>query len=252
MSRLSSRLNRPQIMERYGMETPRLATASIAAILVWFGLLLLAGCGEVEQAEQPPEPRMESRYTSAEALIDYYNSFASIDPVVFSEYVKLLYAENDLQEQLVDRYRKSIPGTILSSAVRQRFDESLVHDSYNFTTKPNQSPARLVENSGDRAQAAYVNTMGRNARLHLVKIGDRWWISGYTLEYDPLEETDPQSMAKSEAYVGLYAAISPGLLQRLQGGEFETIQQFRTALSAAMREHMQRDPDRYRILFSDD
>ncbi|MEE8154686.1 MAG: hypothetical protein V3T53_06960 [Phycisphaerales bacterium] len=98
----------------------------------------------------------------------------------------------------------------------------------------------------------YVDATGRDGRIYLVKIGERWWVSGYTLEYDPLQETDPQSMAKSEAYGGLYAAVSPGLVQRLQGGEFATIQQFRAALRAAMRDHMQRDPDRYRILFSDD
>ncbi len=188
----------------------------LLGVLVRVGLLLLAvaGCGESEPPDQPLEPQQtDSRYTSAEALIDHYNSFATTDPVNFSEYVKLLYAESDLQERLVNSYRMMISVTSLSSAVRQRFNESLVEDSYNFTTEPNKSSARLVEDSGDRAQATYVNTIGRDAHLYLVKIGDRWWVSGYTLEYDPLEDTDPQAMAKSEAYVGLYAAISPGLLR---------------------------------------
>ena len=234
------------------METPRLATASIASVLVWFSLLLLAGCGEIEQTEQPREPQVESRYTTSEALITYSNSLTRRDPVNFGEWSKLLYAENDLQRRLIQGYKAALPVLDLSTAVRQRFNESLVEDSDNFTTTPSREPARIVEHDGDRAQAVYVDATGRDGRLYLVKIGDRWWISGYTLEYDPLEKTDPQSMAKSEVYVGLYAAISPGLLQRLQGGEFETIQQFRAARTDAMREHMRRDPDRYRILYNDD
>ncbi len=166
--------------------------------------------------------------------------------------MKLLYAENDLQGRLIQGYKAALPVLELSAAVRQRFNESLIEDSDNFTTKPTRVLARIVEHDGERAEGVYVDAAGRDGRLYLVKIGDRWWISGYTLEYDPLENTDPQAMAKSEAYVGLYAAISPGLLQRLQGGEFETIQQFRAAVSAAIREHVRQDPERYRILFSDD
>ncbi|MCA9290405.1 MAG: hypothetical protein KDA25_04705, partial [Phycisphaerales bacterium] len=38
---------------------------------------------------------------------------------------------------------------------------------------------------GARAIAAYSDADRRPHDLHLVRVGDRWWISGYTFEYDP-------------------------------------------------------------------
>lgn len=224
----------------------------VLAMVPILGLNLLAGCGDRQEPTAPESMDADPRVVSPQALIDYSNSLTRRDPVNFSEFVQLLYAENNLQRRLIQGYKTALPVLDLSTAVRQRFNESLIEDSDNFTTKPSREPARIVENDGERAEAVYVDATGRDGRIYLVKIGDRWWISGYTLEYDPLEKTDPQSMAKSEAYVELYAAVSPGLLRRLHGGEFETIQQFRAALGAAMREHMQQDPDKFRIFFNDD
>lgn len=163
------------------MEITRSATISISSILVWFGLLLLAvaGCGESEPPDQSLEPQQtDSRYTSAEALIGYSNSLTQADPVDFGEWTKLLYKENDLQQRLIQVYKTALPVLDLSTAVRQRFNDSLIDDSDNYTTKPSREPARIVEHDGERAEAVYVDATGLDGRLYLVKIGDRWWVSG--------------------------------------------------------------------------
>ena len=185
------------------MTITRVSIVVLTSLAAWFALVFPVGCSEVEHADQPPEPGMDSRYTSAESLIDYSNSLTRRDPVNFREFVQLLYAENDLQKRLIQGYKTALPVLDLSTAVRQRFNESLVEDSDNYTTKPSREPGRIVKHDGERAEAVYVDATGLDGRIYLVKIGDRWWISGYTIEYDPLKKTDQQSMAKSEAYGGL-------------------------------------------------
>ncbi len=167
----------------------------------------------------------------------------------FRKFASELYAENELQERLARHYRAALPVLDLSTAVRQRFDDALVEGSDNFTTKPDQRPARLVSSDEDRAEAVYTDSSGVEGPLHLVKIGERWWFSGYTLEYDPLEDLDPDALEKSDAYVDLYAALAPDLLRRVNADEFSTIQEFWAALSMAIDGEVRKHPDRYETLF---
>lgn len=220
---------------------------------VVFVLTALAACGSKEKEVISSETQtVDARFASAKALIDYFNLNGSSDPINFKNYVDNLYAENDLQKRMIARYRVLIPVLDLSTAVRQRFNDTLIEGSRSYNTEPIQKLAQLVKNTGDRVEALYSDSAGDEGRVHFVKLNERWWISGYTLEYDPFADTDPKAMIKDEQSAALYAAVAPELILRISDDEFTTIEQFRDAFREALGVEIRKNPEDYRILFTDD
>ena len=81
-------------------------------------------------------------------------------------------------------------------------------------------PARLTEHSDGRAVATYVDSLGLQHKLHLVNIGERWWISGYTMQYESLVEE--QMLDRLDEITRRRAEVKRQLLPRLLAGEFRT------------------------------
>ena len=75
---------------------------------------------------------------------------------------------------------------------------------------------------------------GSESDLYLVLIGDRWWMSGYTLEYDPLLKGLRENLEGNERVMRNLAAVAPGITRRLGNGEFDAADEVRAAFGEAL------------------
>jgi hypothetical protein len=115
-------------------------------------VLAVPGCsGGDDQGALPPQI-VDVRYATPEAIIEEFKTVAQ-DTGALAE---LCYAESELQGELIGM--AALP--------------------------PPAGPVTIRTADGARAVAGYKDEQTRSHDLHLVKIGDRWWVSGYTFEYD--------------------------------------------------------------------
>jgi hypothetical protein len=72
-----------------------------------------------------------------------------------------------------------------------------------------------------------------------IKVGDRWWISGYTLDDDPdFENRDTKAFAETERFFGHIGPHEPAIAERIRQGELSTVNEAKTALfEAVFKEH---------------
>lgn len=210
------------------------AVLVIASLLL--NLSLLSGCEDRPTNGVVRASQVDPWHASPEALVEYFNSLFTTDPINFRSYVAAFYAENDLQRRLVRLHSALPPVLDLSTAVRERFNDTIIPDADNFSSEPISTPAHITERTEGRAQATYTEFDGKEATLYLVQIGEQWWISGFTLEYDPLLPSSDESLAFWEDVVNSYAAVGPNLTGRVRAGEFGSITDFRDALGAAVQD----------------
>jgi hypothetical protein len=224
-----------------------------------FTLLLLCGiawtatgCGS--QDDQPSsQASADPRFVSAEALIEHLNRVILSHPVDAGEFESLFYAENDKQRDLLGIFSASLMTIELDRAMLDRFDEL-----FDEAAGPNgleykfAQPARLYRPGTDRAEARAVDWLDEAWNFHLVKISDRWWISGYTFEYDPLWQELDEEMVKLIPYIrlmrNLTRAVSGDLGRRTKKGEFDTGQAVRRAFMPAIVEYAKANPSQAKAI----
>ncbi len=118
-----------------------------------------AGCGgggDQKESKGPTNDAIEGGYVSPEAVMQAFNDMTRAGVVDREAFAAMCYVENDAQRGLIDS--ATMP-TIGGAATLKSVDVA-------------------------RAVAEYEDTGGASHDLHLVKIGERWWVSGYTVEYD--------------------------------------------------------------------
>ncbi len=200
-----------------------------------------AGCGGDEPAAvEQPLPQVDPRFVSAEALVAHYNQLASEAEIVDARSVMALYyAETDVHRGLIDVSTQFISMLEYDLAMWEQFGQGITPRKDGPRLARNQKPARITEPGDERAVVAYTNGLGESKALQLVKVGERWWISGYTLEHDP--EVAPMS-SLPEKFGGVLpnAAVAPSVTARIRNGEFATAAEADGALGLAIR---QRFPD---------
>ena len=203
---------------------------SALGLLVVIATSLITGCGGSEPAAID-EPPVDTRFASAEALVDYYNEIsfrcARIDPAA---QLDLFYAENETQEQIVRILHNMIPYVELQQAVWEHFHEGLSLTAEAPPLAPNLQPARITEHSGQRAQAEEVQADGAQMTLYLVQIDNRWWISAYTVEYAPGFASAMEKLDVLERNTADLAVISPQLTAEVKSGQFGSVAGVRAAL----------------------
>lgn len=175
----------------------------------------LPGCG----AEAPPPVEVvavDPRFESAEALVSYFNEINRMDPPDFEAEFALYHLENDLQRDLHQIARMMILQHQFETALTDRFGDE--HTS-SLSTYP--ETATMTEENGDRAVARAVGKGGKR-ELHLVRIGDRWWISGYTHEYDPDIDADEMPIEELKKIVAVLQAVVPTFAARVRAGTYAT------------------------------
>ncbi len=153
----------------------------------------------------------------------------------------LYYAETDVQRRLIDISTQSISMLEYDLAMWEQFGQGITPRKDGPLLAPNQKPARITEPGDERAVVAYTNGLGESKSLQLVKVGERWWISGYTLEHAP-EFASFSSLPEKWGGVLPNAVVAPSVTARIRNGEFATAAEADAALGLAIR---QRFPDLY-------
>lgn len=129
---------------------------------------------------------------------------------------------------------------LLEQACWERFGDALTPSDRSRKPKelaplaPNPRPAFFTENTADRAVAREFNSDGTETRLYLVLIGDRWWVSGFTMEYSPNFMSNFPDLDEAEQASKLLATAVPRMTQRLHAGEFASVEEVRKAFGAAL------------------
>ncbi len=210
-------------------------TKMLITVAGWAVISALVGCGENGETAVIEQPAVDPRYATAEALVDYYNELTTYRRVVDADSIlELLFAENAQQRRIIAVLSNHTPILKLEQAMWERFGERLDEDEKVVPLGPNLRPAFITEHSGQRAMARETNRDGRESDLYLVQIGDRWWISGYTLEYDPEFKSLRDNLEGFERLTQSLAGLAPGITQRIRADEFSTPDQVRKAMGEAL------------------
>ncbi len=222
---------------------PRWHTSSLPSTLIL--VATLSGCGgdSTDSARAASESAIDPRFASADALIAYYNKLTyEAELIDLRAVLELYYPENDLQSQMVRILKLLIPVHDLGAAMWEQFDEGMNPDTRISPVAPHREATVLTERNGERVLAREVDAEGETNTLHLVQIGDRWWLSGYTLEYgdDFTRSVAEDRMNLVEQTFRDLGPIASSFAPRVRRGEFSSAKQARDAFFAARIAHEQR------------
>jgi hypothetical protein len=196
--------------------------------------LVLYGCGN-DAAEAPvtESASVDPRFASAEALLDYYNSISTREPVDARAALELFYPENDLQRRYLGIAQNLRSVAELDRLMFERFGECMDPKKRKHSLSPDQ-PATMTKREDSRAQAQCIDSKGKKTTLHLVQIGDRWWVSGYTFEYETEWKESIADLDRFEQFVRSMAAASQNVATSITDGSLKSAQEARKALGQAI------------------
>jgi hypothetical protein len=154
------------------------------AILVIGLSLTLPGCGPSEEKPAEQAEPIDPRFATPQALLELFNSYNTQLPPDHRSLVALYHIENDFQRKKFEVIRRSTASASydLEIAMYRRFGEGRMPKS-RLKVRP-CTRATLTKFTDRRAEGTYRDWLGEERPLHLIEIGGRWWVSGYTLEYE--------------------------------------------------------------------
>jgi hypothetical protein len=213
-----------------GQRTTRLSAMVCCALL----LPALIGCGSKAEPDNEAQPTVDPRFASADALIEYYNSLSTRDPQDIEALTGLMYAENAEQNTSITLVRRAIvPISLLDFEMYQKFGEGLVARSNNYMLSPDK-PAVITSREDRRAMARTENSDGKEIKLYLVQMNDRWWISGYTLQHRlGWVDTSDQSEMLNDT-VDVMGEVTQDIRSQLRAGTLTSAAATRLALRKAV------------------
>jgi len=196
----------------------------------------LVGCGGGSSEDTVAA---DATFTSLDDIVAFYDErTAEGQTNAAAELMARVHAETPVQEDIVAAVREMQPMNELDQAVRERFDAPLTQGGeQGFGTA--SSPLQITESGDDRAQATTTGPDGTDATIHFVRVGEEWWISGYTFEY-PMQEDLPPGAEVSDmvemmqGMAGTMSSVATDLQRRLDAGEFSSVEEVRTAMNAAI------------------
>ena len=92
-------------------------------------------------------------------------------------------------------------------------------------------PAIITEHSENRAKAVQKDPYSGSETMLLVKVGKRWWISGYTWEREALKDMSEETFDRLQIYNDNAVQELQLLSSRLLAGEFKTPREYYDELS---------------------
>jgi len=193
-------------------------------------VLLLNACGSISEPEDTAvqTPTVDPRYATADALLETFNEIVTQPRVDTYAWHDLIYAENDLQRRMLACMRTLIPFHTLEQTVYEKFGEFITPSSKSPPYAPDK-PSSITEYDNQRAIAKGINTDGETYTTYFVQIGDRWWVSGYTMEHDPDTKKTIENLDAFERLVANLAAAAPTVLNKIESGEITSAEQARIA-----------------------
>ncbi len=214
--------------------------SSLATAIALFG-----GCGGGQAPlAAPAPPPVDPRFVSADAILAHYNELVTGGTrVQLRKTLDLIYAETDVQKRLLTLVRDTLPALELEQAVWDRFGEGLDPASKEAPLSIQTRPASMTERAPQRAQAIEPDADGSDQTIYFVKMDDRWWISAYTLEYDP-EFADAIELLDDMPPFTRDADWVNGFTRRVESGEFKSAEDVRTAIFAEVAERTMQEMQR--------
>lgn len=187
--------------------------------------LALGGCGgtEAQEVETPPPPPVDPHYASAEALIDYFNAQNSKWPPDVRGINSLFYAETDMQRRVIAALRDYLAVFDFFAAIQERFGSRLEAEVIEKLTANSAEHASLKEFKDQRGKAVSTLENGSTRMLYLLQYENRWWISGYSFEYDPKLKKlldNPEALQDFEKFGHILRGIFETVNTRLRSGQF--------------------------------
>lgn len=197
---------------------------------------MLAGCGsDSVDNQQSNISIVDPRFATAEALVAHITSLTERDSPDFRAYYDLFYPETPAQEawdRFADEY--ILPTSEFELEVYKQFGEEAdieiaKFDYYRFNN------LRLVENSEFRAKALFDSEVRDTKEIYLIKVDNRWWVSGYTWEY--LSTFDAEKIYEAaRTSLGQKKYIDK-VINLVKEGTFPTVQAAREAYQNAISSH---------------
>jgi hypothetical protein len=214
-------------------------------LAMFAALAALASCNSSSAAEAGET--VDPRFASAEALVEHYNALTTVAPVKIEPLFEMMYAESELQRRFLAVMQDFFTVGDLMNDAATRFDAEIDTPAFAVEIAP-QGAASITEHTGDRALATFKDERGRDETLYLVKIENRWWLSGYTIEYDPETKSMTDNIRLIESMSNLMTKVTPDLRRRLDNGEFGTMDEFQLAMQVAMMGYVMQHPDEFQHL----
>ncbi len=216
------------------MATTNTRTDRLLAVFAVAIIVPLSACsGKESEPGVIHPPPVDPRFASADALLETFNHIITqprVDPVAWHD---LIYAENDLQRRLLACMREAVPFDNLEQTVYEKFGEHFTPGRKSPPFAPDK-PSSIIEYNDQRVTAEGINTDGKIYKTYFVQIGDRWWVSGYTMEYDPVAKEGIENLDALERVVALLAAAAPAVLNNIESGEITSVEEARVAFQAEL------------------
>jgi hypothetical protein len=217
------------------MEQYRLHTRTLNLLVVII-LTCCAGCGRASNdTDENKKAAIDPRYASADSVLATYNSLVTKSPVEAARALELFYAESPAQQHYLSIAMSTVPLAEWDWFMFEKFGEGASRSAKHPQLSPD-APAVIFERGDRRVKARYKDNDGEEQTLYLVQIGDRWWVSGYTLEYD---KTWRQMVGDAEGIdenLKKFAEACGPVIERLKRGEFKSADEARKALGKALVE----------------
>lgn len=196
-------------------------------------VILLNACDGSEPEETAIQaPAVDPRFVSADAMLETYNNIITQAPRVDPHKIfSFMYTENDTQKAMLKSISSTIPYLELDQVVFERFGECLNPKDKIAPLAPD-SPAAITERNGQRAIAEGIDAEGDKYTVHLVQIGERWWVSGYTLEYLPWGNRSIQEYEETSRFNTYLSQAAAKIEQQIKTGKITSVDQARNALRA--------------------
>jgi hypothetical protein len=203
--------------------------ATITSVVLF---VALPSCESSKPETDAAQPQVDPRYASAEAIVTEYNRLMGQNPPNILGVADITFCETPLQKRLVAVVRDSAQIMDFNRALQDRFPDAVPSGKMdlNFGAQP---PATIVDRMDRRVRAVVKYPNGHLDHVDFVEIGDRWWLSGYTMEYQPTVERMKASLDDWEAFIPAMAAQAPSVTASVRAGRYATPEQARRALVLA-------------------
>ncbi len=203
----------------------------------------LCGCSSNDDSGAAAEQNVSSvdpTRASARALFDHIQSICNQERPDAEAYYALVHTETPKQQTWMAFVNNALlPRNRFAKACYERFGEhppggqAMVWEIDTSTWKKEEA---------DRVEIECTNDHGVTSPLHLVRLGEQWWISGYTFEYAKhigFDEPGFEMMTNSLPGIGPYI---DRVTARVRNGEFATLEEAEEAQSEAIGEYSKDHP----------
>lgn len=171
-----------------------------------------------------------SPHTTAQSLLSAFQAMYTSTPPDMEGIIGLIHAENDAQESWIQYLQGRVLLARLDRESLARFGETVRGSQTLVMVWPVDS-MEIEKESDDRVDVRCTEDGARPVTLYLVRVDDRWWISGYSFEHHRAhQDVDIGKLAQA---VESTRSEVERVINRLRAGEFANLEELRAAIDWA-------------------